>query len=104
MSKLYKVLNKKDCAEMGIRYSPTERIILAEHNSGHYTMTRYASPFGKLCIILLSPFILLWHVGRGLYSGACDCVCAIHDTFEMCDRCEIWGEDNKYIEYLKNRY
>lgn len=104
MSKLYKVLNKKDCAEMGIRYSPTERIILAEHNNGHYTMTRYASPFGKLCIILFSPFILLWHVGRGLYSGACDCACAIHDTFEMCDRREIWGEDNKYISYLKENY
>ena len=60
MSKLYKVLNKRDCAEMGIRYSPTERIILAEHNSGHYTMTRYASPFGKLCIILLLLYYGMW--------------------------------------------
>ena len=104
MSKLYKVLNKKDCLEMGIRYSPTERIILAEHNSGHYTITRYASTFGKACIILCSPFILLWHVGHGVCAGLRDCACAIHDTFEMCDRREIWGEDNKYISYLKENY
>lgn len=30
MSRLYKVLNKKDCTEMGLQYRITERIVLAE--------------------------------------------------------------------------
>ena len=104
MSRLYKVLNQQDCAEMGIYYTPTQRIIVAEHNIGHYTITRYASTFGKVCVVLLSPVILLFHVLRGMCEGVKDCVCAYHDTFEMCDRQEVWGDDNKYISYLKNRY
>lgn len=104
MSRLYKVLNKQDCAEMGLYYTPTQRIIVAEYNSGHYTITRYASTFGKMCIVLLSPAILLYHVLRGVYEGIKNCVSVYHDTFEMCDRQEIWGEENKYISYLKNRY
>lgn len=104
MSRLYKVLNKKDCAEMGLQYRITERIVLAEYNSGHYTITRYASPLGKMCIILVFPFILLWYIVRGIWTSACDCFCASYDTFELCDRCEIWGDDNKYISYLKENY
>lgn len=104
MSRLYRVLNKKDCAEMGIQYRMTERIILPEHNTGHYTITRYASTIGKACIILLSPFIMLWHIAHGVCAGARDCLTAIHDTFGMCDRRDIWGEDNKYISYLKENY
>lgn len=104
MSRLYKVLNKKDCAELGLSYSPTMKIVLAEHNSGHYTVTRYASTFGKVCIVLLSPMIMLWHIGRGIYAGAHDCLSAIHDTFEMCDRRDYWGEDHPYIGYLKDKY
>ena len=104
MGRLYKVLNKQDCAEMGLYYTPTQRIIVAEHNSGHYTITRYASTFGKMCIVLLSPAILFYHVLRGAYEGVKNCVSACHDTFEMCDRQEVWGEENKYISYLKNRY
>ena len=104
MDRLYKVLNKQDCVEMGLYYTPTQRIIVAEHNSGHYTITRYTSPLGKVCIVILSPIILLYHILRGVWVGIKDCVCAYHDTFEMCDRREVWGEENKYISYLKNRY
>lgn len=105
MSRLYKILNKRDCVELGLKYSPTIRIILAEHNTGHYTITRYASPFGKLCIVLIFPFVLLWYIMRGIWTSAHDCFCAVYDTFELCDRRdEIWGDDNKYISYLKENY
>lgn len=104
MSRLYCVLNKKDCKEMGIQYHPSIRIILAEHNSGHYTITRYTSPLGKAFIVCASPFILLFYIGRGIVESVKECFCAIHDTFEMKDRRDFWGEDNNYIHYLKNRY
>lgn len=104
MSRLYKVLNKKDCEEMGLYYTPTQRIIVAEHNSGHYTITRYTSTFGKMCLVILSPVILIFHITRGVYEGIKNCVCSYHDTFGMCDRREVWGENNKYISYLKENY
>lgn len=100
MSRLYCVLNKKDCKEMGIQYHPSIRIILAEHNSGHYTITRYTSPFGKVCALLLSPLVLMYHACRGAWEG----VGAIHDALDRCDRQDLYGEDNKYINYLKNKY
>ena len=89
---------------MGIQYHPSIRIILAEHNSGHYTITRYTSPLGKAFILVMSPFVMLWYVGCGIWGGVKDCFCAIHDTMEMKDRRDFWGEDNNYIHYLKNRY
>lgn len=103
MSRLYKVLNKKDCAEMGLHYSPSFRVILAEHNGGHYTVTKYASTWGKTCIVLLLPIILLCHITRGIYHGVRDCVGAVQDTWGMCDRRDIYGENN-YINYLKENY
>ena len=103
-NRLYCILTKKDCKEMGIHYTPTMRIVLAEHNSGHYTITRYTSPLGKVCVLILSPLILLYYVGRSAWGGMCECVSAIYDTLELCDRRDFYGEDNKYIHYLKNKY
>ena len=100
MGRLYKVLNKQDCTEMGLYYTPTQRIIVAEHNSGHYTITRYTSPFGKVCALLLSPLVLMYHACRGAWEG----VGAIHDVLDRCDRQDFYGDNNKYISYLKNKY
>lgn len=100
MGRLYKVLNKKDCAELGITYTPTEKVILSEHNIGHYTITRYASTLGKVCLVLLFPVIALRYIASGMY----ECICAIHDSFNLCDRHEIYGDSNEYINFLKKDY
>lgn len=103
-SKIYKVLNQKDCAELGIEYRATERIILAEYNVGHYTITRYPSLLGKILIIAMCPFLLGKYIIAGMWEGIKECGGAVHDTFNMIDRRDFWGDDNKYISYLKEKY
>lgn len=100
MNRLYKVFNRADCKELGLHYSPLERLVFSEYNSGHYTLTRYASTLGKICIILFLPIAIVWHIVRAIK----ECILATCAAIDTHDRENIWGEDNKYVCYLKNKY